>query len=252
MNRQEATEILSLYRPGTADELDPAFAEALLLCEHDPESKLWFQSHCESYHALRALFKKIPVPEGFKEQIVAERQVHAATSRPRWTLALAVVTALTVVALIIGLRWSSSNRAGSLPGFRNWTVSTSLRLYKMDLESHDLDQIRGFLARNKSASDYVLPERLQRSAKATGCASLEWHGQRVSMICFHSGKPLYPGDTSDLFLFVAESSAVRGTPNEPTPSLAKVSRTTTACWQKNGKIYFLVAAGDEKFIRQYL
>jgi len=252
MNRQDAKKILSLYRPGSADAQDPVFGEALSFCEGDPECKAWFKSHCDSYVALRAIFKQIAIPEGFREQILAERSVHMTTARPPRLKFFAMATALVLVTLMIGLYWSHTRRTDNLPDFRNWTVSNSLRIYRMDLESPDLDRIRNFLAKNNSASDYVLPERLQTSAKATGCALLEWHGRPVSMICFHSGKPLYPGETSDLFLFVTDGSAVNGVPNEPKPALTKVSRTTTACWQDKGKIYFLVAAGDEQFIREYL
>src|SRR4029079_15043537 len=52
MNTQQAKEILSLYRPGTADAEDPSFAEALRLCERDPELERWFSEHCAVYSAL--------------------------------------------------------------------------------------------------------------------------------------------------------------------------------------------------------
>jgi hypothetical protein len=121
----------------------------------------------------------------------------------------------------------------------------------MALETNDLSRIRGFLAQNKFDSDFVVPKQLQNRAQPTGCALLSWHGQQVSMICFHSGKPLGPGETSDLFLFVADNPSILETQTQ-SPLLAKVSRATTASWTQDGKIYLLVAAGDEKFIRDYL
>ena len=42
MNRQEAQEILLLYRPGRADEDNPELAAALDLVKHDPELAKWF------------------------------------------------------------------------------------------------------------------------------------------------------------------------------------------------------------------
>jgi hypothetical protein len=123
--------------------------------------------------------------------------------------------------------------------------------YRMDFETNDLSQIRGFLAQKNFDADFVVSKRLQSQTRPTGCALFTWHGQRVSMICFHSGKPLGPGETSDLFLFVADSPNILETQTER-PLLAKVSRATTASWIRDGKTYLLVAAGDEKFIHEYL
>jgi hypothetical protein len=255
MNRQQAKQILSLYRPGTADLNDPAFAEALLVCESDPESKLWFKAHCESYNALRARFKEIPVPEGFKEQILAERKIRTATFQPRRPViyaAVAAAAALTVLTFVIVSLWWQPRVDTGQPSFRDWTVSTALlNNYGMALETNELSQIRKFLAQKKFDADFVVPEQLQNQARPTGCALLMFHGQRVSMICFHSGKPLGPGETSDLFLFVADSSDILET-QARTPRLAKVSRATTASWSQDGKTYLLVAAGDENFLREYL
>ena len=75
MNATEAKEILVLYRPGTTDDHDPSFAEALEYCERDPELKHWFDGHCDVYRTLRQRFKELPIPNALKEQIVAERNV---------------------------------------------------------------------------------------------------------------------------------------------------------------------------------
>jgi hypothetical protein len=253
MNRQQAKQIISFYRPGTADLHDPAFAEALPFCENDPELKVWFKAHCESYNALRARFKEIPVPEGFKEQIIAERKIRTTAFQSRWPVICAAVGAVVAVAVlmfVIVSLWQPDRDIGQ-PAFRDWTVSTALLNYRMDFETNDLSQIRGFLAQKQFDPDFVVPGQLQNHAQPTGCAMLRWHGQRVSMICFRSGKPLGPGETSDLFLFVADSHDILET-QTGTPQLAKVSRATTASWSRDGKTYLLVAAGDEKFIREYL
>ena len=63
MNKQEAQEILLLYRPGR-DENDPELAAALDLVKHDPELAKWFETHCALQHAISAKFKQIDVPAG--------------------------------------------------------------------------------------------------------------------------------------------------------------------------------------------
>src|SRR5262249_20742564 len=102
MTAQQAKEILTLYRPDSADATDPEFAEALQFCERDPELKRWFDDHCAVYRSLRARFQQIHVPEGLREQILAERKVHTSPLRPRLKLlaaAMAAIAALTVLVM---------------------------------------------------------------------------------------------------------------------------------------------------------
>lgn len=250
MNRQQAKEILSLYRPDTADATDPAFDAALTACDTDAELKRWFDAHCDSYKAMRARFREIPIPEGFKEQILAEKKVHTETSRPVKALLYLATAMVIAVATFLFFRSGSFQERKDLAAFREWSVSSSLRLYEMNLVTNDLGEIRSFLAQQKFDADFALPEALKTEAVPTGCALLQWHGRRVTMVCFHSGEPLGPGKTSDLFLFIAPASAVEEVPDSM--SLARVNPAATASWKENGKIYLLVADGSDELLRKYL
>ena len=240
-----------LYRPGTADAGDPSFADALRLCDADPELKQWFDEHCAVYAALRARFR-VAVPEGLKEQIVAERPVPAI---PLWRRpAMIGALALAMLAVLVALLWAprQPRELAGLPAFRNHEVSYALRLYRMDLASTNLDEIRAFCREKNSIANYVLPASLTQRAQATGCVASSWHGNPVTMICFKSGEPLTHGEENDLWFFVIDHAAVADTPADRTPAIARVNRTTTASWTEEGKTYVLVASGDEAFLRRFL
>jgi ferric-dicitrate binding protein FerR (iron transport regulator) len=148
MTPGQAKEILALYRPGTADASDPDFAEALRLCEQDPELKRWFEAHCELHDAIRSKLRQTRPPEGFREQILSERAVHERTPRSRQVLVAAL--ALLVITLIAVALLTSRRDAGDIADYRNRMTSTALRAYSMDIETSDLDRIhrsRGHLAR---------------------------------------------------------------------------------------------------------
>src|ERR1051325_11514340 len=102
MNIQEAKEILSLYRPGTADAEDEFFCEARQLCEQEPELKAWFENHCEVYTALRSKLRTA-VPEGLKDQILAEQKVVPLPvwRRPAFLAAAAPVLVLAGIAAML-------------------------------------------------------------------------------------------------------------------------------------------------------
>src|SRR5215471_2683767 len=97
MNRNEAKEMLILYRPGSADADDPEFSEALKLCEQDAELRQWFDEHCAVYMAMREKFLQVTPPEGLKEQILAERKVRTTPLLRRPAVLLASVAAVAVL-----------------------------------------------------------------------------------------------------------------------------------------------------------
>src|SRR5262245_20198966 len=228
MNRHEAQEVLRFYRPGTGDAQDPELAAALEWVERDPELAKWFDENCALHEAIRAKFQQIPVPAGLKEQILSEQKVRPVIvwwRRP-------VVLAAAIAALLLGLAivWLRAPREeDSFEVFRRMMVRTALRTYSMDLETTNLNQIRAYLARTTAITNYALPQSLQK-IEAAGCVALTWHSKPVSMVCFRSGKPLAPGQKSDLFFFAIRRTSVTGTPPTDPPHFAKVNKLMTASW----------------------
>src|SRR6266851_8098360 len=73
MDREQAKAVLALYRPGREGEDGPELAEALAVAERDPEVARWLEERSAVYRAIKAKFKAIEIPDGLKEQILAER-----------------------------------------------------------------------------------------------------------------------------------------------------------------------------------
>jgi hypothetical protein len=250
MTNEQAKEILKLYRPGTTDAADPAFAEALDLCQRDAGLKEWFGTHCALYTALRAKFKQIAVPEGFKEQIIAERRAYAT---PFWQRTILVAGAIAlVVMLVFELQLRQPREPHDFAAYRSYMESFAVRGYGMDTSVTNLDQIHAYFVQRKAIADYVLPADLQKNAKAAGCVATTWQGKEVSMICFQSGRPLAPNQESDLWLFITDRTAATGAPTASTPSFAKVNGFITASWTIGNRTYVLATEGDEQFLGKFL
>jgi len=253
MNRQQAQEILLLFRPGTADAQDPDFADALALAEKDPELGRWLQDQTLVQNVLRAKFRQIPVPAGLKEQILSERKVHTSVPLKRKLVLSAVCAVCILLMAVVILPLVRSHEDKSFANFHSRMVSSVARqgLYpKMDLETNDLAEIRKFLAKHQAPGDYVLPSGLQKTT-GTGCAILEWQGKTVSMVCFNSGKNP-AANASDLFLFVINHADVPKAPQAGKPSFAQANSLPTASWTYGDKTYILATLGDEASLRKYL
>jgi hypothetical protein len=245
-------QILSLFRPNSADEADPFFQQARQLAATDPELARWFEAHCESYVTLRQKFQSIPIPRGLKEQILSERKIRRPNFQKYWAplLAMAAVVALSV-SMGFGI-WPFHGSVDRYAAYRKRMTETALRsYYSMDLLATDPVKIRGFLASKNAPSDYLLPAGLKRAAMV-GCAVSTWQGRPVSMICFKSDRPLPRGDQSDLWLFVTERKSVSNAPRPGAAVLARVNKAITATWSEGDKTYLLAAVSDEAFLRKYL
>jgi hypothetical protein len=254
VNRDEAKTILLLYRPGAADADDPQIAEALALAKRDPELARWLEEHSARQEALRAKFRQITVPAGLKEQIISEQAAFSRrTARRQTIIGLAAVAAIVVSLIILTPFWLSHHAApdNTLDHFENQMVSVALRGYAMDLTTNDPAQIRVYLAQKQAPADFILRAGLQTAAM-TGCAIEDWQNTKASMICFRTGKPLPPGQQSDLWLFVVDRAALPDAPPPGPPRIASVNQLITAVWTQGDKVYLLGTKGNKQTIQQFL
>jgi hypothetical protein len=263
MNNEQAKKILALFRPGTPDRTDPSFNEALEQAKlqqpqtrwqdsPNPELGQWFQEHRASYLSIRAKFLMVPAPPAFKDRILAEAKSSATNVIPfRPAIFLRAAAVLVICFGLAALFWQSHGREDDFNTYRNRMARTAMQPYSMDLQTHDLQSINAFFSGHKAPVDYVLPNGVLK-AQPVGCAVLQWQGEPVSMLCFHSGRPLSAGEKSDLWLFVIDQSLVRNGPPAGSPILAQIKKLATASWVQDGKTYVLAGAGDEDFLRKYL
>jgi uncharacterized membrane protein YbaN (DUF454 family) len=251
MNRDEAKTILLLYRPGTADAGDPEIAAALALAKQDPELTRWLVEHCRRQEAVRAGFRKITAPAGLKEQIISEQAAHE--KMLFWRQKTVLAAAVVVMALVaLASFWFQPRRNDdTFAIYRSRMVGVALRGYLMELATNNPASVRAYLAQNDAPSDYVLPAPLEKAA-LTGCAIESWQGAKVSMICFRTGKPLPPGEQSNLWLFVIDRSRVKDAPPAGSRQMIQISRLRMVTWTEGDKLYVLGMAGDEQTLRQFL
>jgi len=71
MNTQEAKEILAAFRPGTDDEQDPIFAEALQMARTNSELKAWWNDSLVFDKRMRRDLRRVIAPAPVREAILA-------------------------------------------------------------------------------------------------------------------------------------------------------------------------------------
>ncbi len=164
VTRDEAKDILLLYRHSTSDADDPQIASALALAKSDPELKHWLVRHCAQQFVLQQKFRQITAPAGLKEQIISEQVAQAKSvfwrpsrqsagnggGRGNGGFAIGLASA------------RESSDTDTFPTYRSRMVGVALRGYAMDFMTNDAAQIRAWLAENHAPADYALPTSLQK------------------------------------------------------------------------------------------
>lgn len=247
MTSFEAREILLLYRPGTADAVDPRMAEALALARQDPELGRWFEQHRAFQKAMRAGFRRIEVPAHLKTSLLiqkpAQRRVivrQAWWRRPVWLAAAAMVL---LVFGLVGV-WLKPRSPDRFANFQSRMVGAVQLAYRMDIETNDMQQVRQLLASRGAPADYDLARGLEH-LQLTGGGRLRWRSNPVAMVCFDRG------DKKMLFLFVMKRSAVKDPPPK-TPQLVKVRQMLAASWTHGDNTYVLAGPEEPDFLKKYL
>lgn len=255
MNRDEAKQILLLYRPGTADADDPEVVAALAMANGDPELSRWLAEHNARQTALREKFRQLPVLAGLKEQIISEQAAKSRAASLRGKMMGVAAAAAILISLLVLAHsfWPGGGGQGghTLADYKNQMIAATQAGYSMNLLSSDGGKIQAYLAGAQAPSDYVLPEGM-RNVAMTGCAVENWQNSKATMICFRSGKTLPHGQFGDLWLFVVDRASVKDAPDLSSPQFAEVNGLMTAAWTQGDKLYLLGAQGDENDIKKFL
>ena len=233
MDREQAKQVLLAYRPGTEDESEPEVAQALDLAERDSDLHEWLQEQTAFHRSIRAQLRGISVPLDLKESILARRKIVVPIwRRPEFLLAAACIA----IAFVLTAFWPRERSEDeTFAGFQKRMVGFALRLYRMDIETNDLVQVRQFLAAKGAPTNLKLTPGL-RQTPVKGGAYLTWQGHPVSMVCF-----TLPKDQT-LYMFVMNQSAIqKGVLPGPTPVLEFASGIMTARWCQNGQVYLIAA-----------
>jgi hypothetical protein len=232
MDRERAKQVLLAYRPGTEDETEPDVAQALDLAKHDADLHEWLQEQTAFHQSVRAHLRSIPVPPDLKDSIlVRQRIVVPIWRRPEFLLAAACI-AIAFVLTAFWVRGRSEDE--TFAGFQKRMVGF-LRVYRMDIETNDLVQVRQFLTAKGAPTNFALTPGLSQTP-VKGGAYLTWQGHPVSMVCFTLPR------AQTLYMFVMNQSAIqKGSLPGATPVMEFANGIMTARWCRDGQVYLVAA-----------
>ena len=108
-----------------------------------------------------------------------------------------------------------------------------------------MDELRAWLARQDSPSDFEVPAALA-ALGGIGCQTFSFHGHKISLVCFMLDKDHV------VHFFVMDSSGIKHPPG-PEPDFSRRDGLTAATWSAGGRTYVLTGHEvDEETLRQLI
>lgn len=244
MDEQDARLILQAYRPA-ADANDPQVAEALEEVARNPKLAQWFAEEQAFDRAIAAHLEAVPAPLGLKTRILANAAPPAESRQWSWAARLAAVAALLfLLAQIISLFRASAPASTVIPDYAREMVSFVQLVPPLEMESHDLDAIKRWLAK-KDAAPMDVPPRLA-ALQPVGCRILSFRGQKVALICFQRSEDRLA------HLFVVDRAAMPKMKPGAKPVFVDAGGWTTASWAENDRVYMIAVQGDRAAVERFL
>jgi hypothetical protein len=243
MNPQEAREILSVFRPGTEDEHDPAFAEALDLARANPELRAWLADSIAFDDVLKADLARVAAPAALRESILAERKIvrpapwwqHRLT-RPQWAAAAAVAMAGALLAVWFGTRPTPFAEFQRDIADESWGATPHVQV-----KVSSMTELRHSLETRNLPSRFTVPSTLAPVVR--GYSLVNWHGRELPVICFAS-------EGQHLHLVVADRADFRDAPTG-VPQTDQWQSWRTASWSRDDFSYVLTGLNTQTFVKKF-
>jgi len=243
MNTQQAKFILQAYRPGGQDANDPQFAEALEQVKNDPKLAEWFAAQTAFDDAVARALGTVAPPAQLREMILAGRRVIEPApwwKRPVWWAMAASIVVLFGLAL-----WFRGENSARFADYRQKMMAAHKNsVGHVEFENGDPAKMQLWLANHGAETNFALPAALR--GKAGGCRVLDWHGRKVSMVCYMLDQ------TNHFDVFVARTGNFWHAAFPKKPELIQNGPMTIAGWSRDGWTYLVIGEGDKAHLREFV
>lgn len=269
MTREEAQNILQLYRPGSLeDRNDPLIAEAWQMLEDDAELQTWFEAEQAFDEQIGQSLTSIEVPQDLKASLLAGMHAHqlqaaAAHSEPAPAPAATNHTAAwwrspwigiaAAVALLFVL-WSRPSQLAptgspviaqaSVPGVLQFLADQidQMQADSFDKRDPDYGQLQSFLASHGAPAPTNLPPCFQEMP-TIGCVTFNYNETKISMICFKRGS-IYHLTTAPKTNFPDEL------PSQP--QTYQIKDKAFKLWIEGDQVRIIAVQGTKKDIPEFI
>ena len=250
MNREEAKLVLDAHTLDAATcAEDPQYREAAALLREDSELEKWYTARHASDERIAEAVAAMEVPAHLRERLLALDGALPSNvvelPKRRWNMLLALAAALALA--FTGVLWMNRNHPAEMPKWESDSLAMVQGLdsgkNSLDRQTHDLNEIRGYLAKAAVPTPEGLPPKLP-THPPVGCKSFKAAGLPSSVVCFE----IAPGVLAHL-VTVSAGPGVSGA-QVGKPQFAQNGAWHTAVWSDGKQTYILGTRAEMKQLKQ--
>jgi anti-sigma factor RsiW len=158
-----------------------------------------------------------------------------------------VAAAAVLILFCLAVFWKQPEGGARFADYSARMVSAAVNdANHVDVENKDMKQVIAWLAEHHGENNFVLPVALNGDNGLMGCRVLDWHGQKVSMLCYGLN------GSGHVDLFVAGANVFSDAPPEDKPQFVSSGGMPTASWSHDGKVYLMVGHGGATDLEKIL
>jgi hypothetical protein len=250
MTREEARLILDTHTLNVeTSPVDPQVFEALDFMRGDPELERWYAARHASDKRIAEAVAAIEVPPHLHERLLAldDSTPSNVVKLPPWrSYLLFALAAVFVLAITAGL-WFRFSQPEKIPKWEADSLAMVQGLdngkNSLDHKTHDLNEIKGFLAKASAPEPAGMPPKLP-AHPPVGCKSFRAAGLPSSVVCFE----IAPGVLAHLVTVKAGPDASGALVGKP--KFAQNGAWHTAVWSDGKQTYILGTRAEMKQLKE--
>ncbi|RYD35406.1 MAG: hypothetical protein EOP86_08540 [Verrucomicrobiaceae bacterium] len=249
MTAEEAKMLLSVRRPGGADDHAPEMAEALAVAAGNPELAAWLAEEEAFDAAVTGRLREHEVPTELRARILAGMNAslppasRKVTRRVFWWSAAAAAAA----AAVGGLFQFLGKNQPQLAQFRTEMLDFFNHRFadQFDLVEPDPAVIRKWLQSRPDAIAFQAPGNLPEG-KTLGCKIIPWRKTGVTLVCF-----MPPGSPRPIHIFAVRSAALAA-PGPAVREFGSEAGWNTALWSGGDHTFMAISKLDAETVNRHL
>lgn len=244
MTKEQAKEILSAYRPGTDDENDPVFAEALKLARGNADLNAWLVESLAFDAAVHQQVARVTAPETLRQNILAAHKIIRPVPwwNPRLSTRQMAAAAAVLIAAGVATLWLKQRPAHFAEFCHEIADQSWGPAPHVEMKAANLKDVREFLASQNVSTNFTVPPVLA-DTKVRGCTLINWRGHQVPVICFNS-------EGQHLHLVVVDRNLFPDAPSQ-SPQTDQWQSWRTASWSKDDHSYVLTGLNTTSFVKKF-
>lgn len=242
---------MSAYQPGSDDEDDPKFIEAIMQMKRNPELLKWFDEKQRFDKEYSQAIQNFRAPEELKQSLISQYENNNTSKIKSRIKTSWIWAAAACLMILLGLMSFNSYviyreyKVENISDFRNAMAYLASGYCSLDFFNDDALLIENWLHAAGAPVPEALPDTFN-TLNTVGCKKIKWNGKIATLLCFHTS------DNKIVYLIQLPKQHLPSSMLAEFRKPQKYYDLQTIGWYTDQFAYLLVGESSEIKVTQYI